>query len=297
VKAELVFNLDEAAVSKWEDRRDKKVAIPRTISGQTMHHRVSSNVKPMPITMCISAPGKSLTPYTVISQNSQSLRRKLITSGVRLGVDFVSRQRSKPYVDAAFFLEYVNGIFIADLNELRDSEQFDACAAVLMMDNYLPHMSVDVIAVLTNARVTVIIFAPHTTHVFQILDVVLFCALKKHTTGLEILNEESGTVTFTLKLYHDVKQTVVEINRCGTFSAIGCTHDIIQDPYILRFDDKSSDRVPASWSSGSATHLWRVCRHDVNRPSLGGLTNQNKLICSKIPAILPASNKDMRPTI
>jgi hypothetical protein len=66
------------------------------------------------------------------------------------------------------------------LNELRDSEEFEAWEAVLLMDNCLRHISDDVVAVLTHARVRIITFAPHTTHIFQMLDVVLFSALKKH---------------------------------------------------------------------------------------------------------------------
>jgi hypothetical protein len=115
-------------------------------------------------------------------------------------------------VNANIFFEYINSIFILYFNELRDSEQFDACEAVLLMDNCSPHMSDGVIAVLTNARVRVIIFAIHTIHVFQMLDIMLFSALKKHATGLEMLNEESRTVAFILKLYHDFKQTMVEVN-------------------------------------------------------------------------------------
>jgi hypothetical protein len=80
------------------------------------------------------------------------------------------------------------------------------------MDNCSPHISDGVIAVLTNARVRVITFAPHTSHVFQMLDFVLFGALKKHASGLEMLNEESGTVAFILKLYHDFKQIMVKVN-------------------------------------------------------------------------------------
>jgi hypothetical protein len=70
--------------------------------------------------------------------------------------------------------------------------------------------------------------------------------------------------------------------------------NIHMDCFSMR---KSSDTVAASWSPGSATGLWRVCRRGVNRPSFDGLTNQNKSIWSKIFAILPARHKDMRPTI
>jgi hypothetical protein len=96
MKAELIFNLDQVGVSEWQDRRDKKVFIPRTISGQTMHHRASRIVKHVRIITCIIAAGQSLIPYIVTLQDSQSLRRKFMSRGVHLGVDCVLRQRPKP---------------------------------------------------------------------------------------------------------------------------------------------------------------------------------------------------------
>jgi hypothetical protein len=114
-------------------------------------------------------------------------------------------------VNAILFLEYVNNTFIPYFNELRESEQMNACEAALLMANSSPHVSDNVFAVLTNTRVRVITFAPHTTHVLQMLDIVLFDALKKRASGLEMWNEESGTVAFTIKLYHDFKQRMVEV--------------------------------------------------------------------------------------
>jgi hypothetical protein len=158
--------------------------------------------------------------------------------GVHHGIDLVLRRRSKPYVKAVLFLEYVNNIFIHYLNELRESEQMNACEAVLLMDNCSPHESHDIVAVLTNARIRNIILAPNTTHAFQMLDVVLFSALKKRASGLEMWNEESGNVAFIIKCYHDFKQTVVEVNIWGAFSAIGFSYDITQNPYGLLFDEE-----------------------------------------------------------
>jgi hypothetical protein len=158
--------------------------------------------------------------------------------GVRFGVDLVLRQRSKPYVNAVLFLEYVKNILIHYLNELLESEQMKACEAVLLMDNCSLHVSDDIVAVLTNARVRVITFASHTTHVFQILDLVLFGALKKRASGLEMWNEESGTVAFIIELYHDFKQTMVKVNIRGAFSSIGFSYDIIQNPYGLLFNEE-----------------------------------------------------------
>jgi hypothetical protein len=153
MKTELVFNLDEVGMSEWEDRKERKVTVPRRMEDQTIHHRESRSVGYISIVTCITAGGESLTPYIVTSQDSDAIRKRLMSRGVRLGVDFVLRQRLKPYVSRNLFLEYINTIFVPYLNELRESEEFEACEAVLLMDNCSPHVSDDFVAVLTNVRV------------------------------------------------------------------------------------------------------------------------------------------------
>jgi hypothetical protein len=56
------------------------------------------------------------------------------------------------------------------------------------------------------------------------LDVMLFDALKKHATDLSTFDEEQRAAAFIVKIYHDFKQTMVEINIWGAFSSIGLTH-------------------------------------------------------------------------
>jgi hypothetical protein len=141
-----------------------------------------------------------------------------MSRGVRLDVDFVLRQRSKLYISGKLFLEYINSIFIHYINELLKSEEFARCEAVLLMDNCSSHMGDAVIVILTRERVRVI------THIFQIFDVVLFGALKKHATGLSTLDEEQPAAAFIIKIDYNFKQTMVEVNIWDAFSSIGFTH-------------------------------------------------------------------------
>jgi hypothetical protein len=80
-----------------------------------------------------------------------------------------------------------------------------------------------VITVLTRELVRVITFAPHTIHVFQMLDIVLFGALKKLVTGLSMFDPEQTAVAFTIKVYHDFIETTIEVNISDTFLFIGPT--------------------------------------------------------------------------
>jgi hypothetical protein len=118
MKTELVIDFDEVGMSERGDRKDNNVIISKTMTGGTIDHGASRNVKHVSTITCITATGESLTPYIVISQDSEPFRKRLMSRGVRLGIDFVLRQRCKPYVNNTLFLGDVNSTFIHYLNEL-----------------------------------------------------------------------------------------------------------------------------------------------------------------------------------
>jgi hypothetical protein len=225
-------------MSELEDRKEKKVISPMIIDGRTIHHDALRSVKNILVIAYITAGGESLTPFIVASQISDGICKRVMSRGVRLGVDFVLRQRPKSYVTGKLFLEYTKAIFIPYLNDPQESEIFEACEAVFLMDNYSPHISDDVVAVLIHVRVRIITFTPHITHIFQTLDVVLFGALKKHANGLKMFDEEQPAAAFPLMVYHDFKQTMIEVNIWEVFAAIGFIGDIEQSPHALLLDEE-----------------------------------------------------------
>jgi hypothetical protein len=60
-------------------------------------------------------------------------------------------------------------VFLPCLVRLRDLERFAEEVLVLLMDNWLSHVTDDVVRLLTEAGVRVMTFASHTTQVFQVL--------------------------------------------------------------------------------------------------------------------------------
>jgi hypothetical protein len=135
------------------------VIVPATMHGQTISHRVSRRVRHRSIITWITAVGEPLTPYLMTSQDSHAIRKRLMSLGVRLGVVLVWRHRSKPYVNGKLLFEYINTTFVPYLNELRDSEELEACEAVVLMHNNSLHMSDDIVALFTRVRVRIITFA------------------------------------------------------------------------------------------------------------------------------------------
>jgi hypothetical protein len=113
-------------------------------------------------------------------------------------------------------------------------------------------VSDEVVAVPTNAPVRIITFAPHTTHTFQMLDVVLFDNLKNYANSLKMFNKEQSAAAFLLGVYRDFKQTVIEMNIWGLLQPSGSLMISIKVHTDCSSMRKSSDKVPASWSFGSA---------------------------------------------
>jgi hypothetical protein len=58
------------------------------------------------------------------------------------------------------------------------------------------------------------------------------------------LDEEQPAAAFLLKVYHDFKQTMIEVNIWGAFAAFGFSYDIAQNPYGLLFDEEKLRQSP-----------------------------------------------------
>jgi hypothetical protein len=102
--AELVFNLFEVGISDWKDCKTRKVLVPTTMLGQTIHHGISRTVKHISVIACISAAGESLIPYMITSQDSASVREQLKKHGVRFGTGLVLKSNAEPDINREMFL-------------------------------------------------------------------------------------------------------------------------------------------------------------------------------------------------
>jgi hypothetical protein len=122
------------------------------------------------------------------------------------------------------------------------------------MDNCSAHVTDDVIPLLTEARVCVITFAPHTTQILQILGLTLFGVLKRRTGfGLPFEND-NATVKFIMRVYHDFGQTIIQPNLWRAFQALGFEFDPSAEPSGFLFNEKKlreSARFRELWSLDS----------------------------------------------
>jgi hypothetical protein len=156
------------------------------------------------------------------------------------------------YVNVEIFLKYVRTVFLPYLVSIRGLGPFAPEEAVLLMDNYSAHFTDDVIRFVTEARVPVITFAPHTTHNFQVLDRTLFGILKRRPRYELPFETDNSMVKFLMKVYDGFKQTMVPSNVWGAFHALGFDYDTRREPSRLLFDEGTLR------GSGGFQELWSL---------------------------------------
>jgi hypothetical protein len=154
------------------------------------------------------------------------------------------KHRAKPYVNAEIFAEYIRMVFIPNLNELRNLEQFADEDAVLLMDNCPSHVGDVILNLLRQERVRVITWPPHTTQIFQELDTSLFGVLKRKGQYKLPFDDDQPTATFLLNTYRTFRQTMVEANIWGAFHQAGFEFEVGAEPYRLRFDEEKLRASP-----------------------------------------------------
>jgi hypothetical protein len=136
-------------------------------------------------------------------------------------MDFALKFNQKSYFNAGIFLAYVRTIGLRYIDTFRDRAVLAEEIAVLLMTHCSTHVSDDVIRILTEGRVPIIIFAPDTTQVFQVLDFTIFGVLKRCPRYELPFDGNNATVKVIPNVYHDFTQTMARANVWGAFRALG----------------------------------------------------------------------------
>jgi hypothetical protein len=146
----------------------------------------------------------------VISQATEPVRLGLEEAGMRIWRHLILKKRAKLYINSELFVDYIQTVFLPHLAGLRRNEALSHEEAALLMDNCSPHLTPAAVRLFTRARVRIVTFAPHTTHIFQALDLSLFGVLKRRGQYRLPFGDEKRTIQFIKKVYHDFRLTMID---------------------------------------------------------------------------------------
>jgi hypothetical protein len=177
-----------------------------------------------------------MTPFMIFSQVNDSVIRLMKSEGVRMDLDLRPKQRQKRYWSAALFHQYGTTVLIPFIDVLRAHDEFAGKPAILLMANWSIHTRPGIVTTMRKYSVTGITFPPHKTQIFQILDLNSFGVSKRRMQDKLPFGSANRTVRFIQKVFHSLKQSLVEDNVRNAFRMFGFGFDITstQDTPLLR---------------------------------------------------------------
>jgi hypothetical protein len=158
---------------------ERKVIVPSTMRDEKIFHGIHRVLKYISVVVCISASRDHVVPCVLSSQINDTVVWKLKSEGSRIGTESILEKREKPYTNAALFHEYTWIIFLPHIAKERSNLGLTDEPAILLMDNCSIQVRISRLRDRAAHRVNFVTFQPHTTNIFQCLDLSLFSILKE----------------------------------------------------------------------------------------------------------------------
>jgi hypothetical protein len=141
------------------------------------------------------------------------------------------------------------------------------------MDNCPSHLTSDVRDILNTSGVTVLTFAPHTTQIFQLLDLTLFGMFKQEGKYHLPFSDLGTTINFAYNVYLKMAKRLTSQNIWAAFQAIGSTFNMESMPCHIVFHQEKLGESKGFIKSGTLIIHCNLRRLDDKMPNSAGSTN------------------------
>ena len=175
----MIYNIDETGHADWEERKLKNVIVPEEIDTGNSHYPVDRGIKQVTLLVKVSGGGDAYFPLAVTKEPELEKKFQL---GIRRDTDWSLHVGNSNYVDKETFCDHIINKFIPQVLNDRKYCGCDTLPAILFIDNCSSHLDPDLLEILADNLILVITYPSHTSHIFQVLDLLLFGVLKVYKT-------------------------------------------------------------------------------------------------------------------
>ena len=129
--AELVYNIDKTGLSNWEERKPKKVVIPKELENEKINYPINRGNRHITLVVTISAGGDAYFPMAVTSDPSLE---KVFDLGIRRNTDLIFEVSNSLYVNKEIFTRHIKENFINQVDADRKYCGFEENPAILFFE-------------------------------------------------------------------------------------------------------------------------------------------------------------------
>jgi hypothetical protein len=176
VPTESIFNIDECGFNDSEERKSRLVVIPTGIRNSTFHYPVNRGIRHRTFICCISPAGDAYCPLLIASDPAV---RQAVDQRVREALDLRIEIATSPDANVENFDRYCDRV---PISAVVSNCEIDGCQnnlAILRCDNCAARCLDDVLRKLASHGIFILTYMLHTSHLFQVLDVLLFAVLRR----------------------------------------------------------------------------------------------------------------------
>lgn len=239
VPAKFIFNIDEAGCSSWADKHRIKVLVPESYEKDRISIPEDRNSKRSTLVGCIAADGNSFKPMIIV-------HRKTIDSDIKLAgytedrVVFACQEHG--FMTTKLFMQWANEIFIPSVEELRQRENYDG-SAILILDGLSAHHADDFYELCEVNNIKIKFLVPHSSDQCQPLDLVTFALVKREFTkkGFEQFNTYQSSQV--IKMLTAWEKSTAKSLVTSAFRRAGLIQYLNGDEILIKVDPSKADQI------------------------------------------------------
>ena len=234
---ELVFNLDEVGHQPWADKKFKKVIVPMYMKDNRIEYSIDRSEKRVSMIITISMAGDSLMPLIVTHR--KTLDEEVKRSGMRIGEDFMLEYQESAFVTKEIFSKYISSVFIPYVQKVRENPLYTDKSAALLCDNCSAHFDEKMIKLLSQNNIRLITLPPHSSHLFQPLDLVIFGVFKSEMKFVRSKYKPGTQLDRISRLLKAIERATISENNRSSFGCGGLEINTDLSPHIVVVNEQT----------------------------------------------------------
>jgi len=234
VDPSLFINIDETGYTDVSSLYSYSAIIPREYDTNPCHFKIDRNQKNITTIASITLDGDTLIPSIVIP--SESIPTELDRSGFRDGKDGLVLTSSSGYVNSDIFFTYFMNIVVSYIRNTRNEKELYDYPALILMDNCHSHVSENIRLICAEENIRIVTYPPHTSHLFQPLDLLIFALFKRKKYVSEGYKSFNITIQRIAQMMNQIRMVCTPDNVRSSFRRAGIFIDYSITPHRIEIN-------------------------------------------------------------
>ena len=225
----LFVNIDETGYTDVSSSQLYSAIIPKEFEGKTCHFKINRNQKNVTTIASITLDGDMQIPGIVIPL--ESIPIELDSSGFRDGKDALVLTSDAGYVTNDIFFTYFYKVIVPYIRKTRMEKKLYESPALIHMDNCYAHVSENIHLICAEENIRLVTYPPHTSHLFQPLDLLIFGLFKRKNGVYEWYKSFNTIIQRIVLMMNGIRSVCTPDNIRSSFRRAGIFINYSVFPY------------------------------------------------------------------